>query len=61
MNVAVLEAHFKLSALLDKVCDKVGRGDKVVVTRHGAPIARPVPMNAQPHRTVPPRAGGAGI
>lgn len=42
MNVAVFEAKSKLSALLDRAC----RGEEVVITRHGAPIARLVPMNA---------------
>ena len=41
MNVAVVEAKSKLSALLDRAC----RGEEVVITRHGAPIARRVPMN----------------
>ena len=42
MNVAVCEAKSKLSELLDKVC----AGKEVVITRHGEPIARLVPVNA---------------
>jgi prevent-host-death family protein len=42
MNVAVYEAKSKLSELLDKVC----AGKEVVITSHGEPIARLVPMNA---------------
>ncbi len=42
MNVAVFEAKSKLSALLDRACS----GEEVVITRHGAPIARLVPINA---------------
>lgn len=42
MNIAVFEAKSKLSALLDRAC----RGEEVVITRHGTPIARLVPMNA---------------
>jgi prevent-host-death family protein len=42
MNVAVYEAKSKLSELLDKVC----AGKEVVITRHGEPIARLVPVNA---------------
>lgn len=42
MNVAVYEAKSKLSELLDKVC----AGGEVVITRHGEPIARLVPVNA---------------
>ena len=42
MNIAVFEAKSKLSSLLDRVC----RGEEVVITRHDAPIARLVPMNA---------------
>ena len=42
MNVAVFEAKSKLSALLDRACS----GEEVVITRHGTPIARLVPMNA---------------
>ena len=49
MNIAVFEAKSKLSALLDRAC----RGEEVVITRHGAPIARLVPMNAP---TAPDRA-----
>ena len=40
MNIAVFEAKSKLSALLDRACS----GEEVVITRHGAPIARLVPM-----------------
>ena len=43
MNVAVFEAKSKLSALLDKACSGE---EEVVIPRHGAPIARVVPMNA---------------
>ncbi len=50
MNVTVFEAKSKLSALLDRVCS----GEEVVITRHGAPIARLVPM---PESTAPDRAG----
>lgn len=49
MNVAVFEAKSKLSALLDRACS----GEEVVITRHGTPIARLVPMNAP---TAPDRA-----
>ncbi len=42
MNVAVYEAKSKLSELLDKVC----AGKEGVITRHGEPIARLVPVNA---------------
>ena len=49
MNIAVFEAKSKLSALLDRAC----RGEEVVITRHGTPIARLVPMNAP---TAPDRA-----
>ena len=42
MNIAVFEAKSKLSALLDRACS----GEEVVITRHGAPIARLVPMTA---------------
>ena len=49
MNIAVFEAKSKLSALLDRACS----GEEVVITRHGTPIARLVPMNAP---TVPDRA-----
>lgn len=42
MNIAVFEAKSKLSALLDKACS----GEEVVITRHGTPIARLVPMTA---------------
>lgn len=42
MNIAVFEAKSKLSALLDRACS----GEEIVITRHGAPIARLVPMNA---------------
>lgn len=49
MNVAVFEAKSQLSALLDRACN----GEEVVITRHGAPIARLVPMNAP---TSPDRA-----
>ena len=43
MNIAVFEAKSKLSALLDKACSGE---EEVVIPRHGAPIARVVPMNA---------------
>ena len=49
MNIAVYEAKSKLSELLDKVC----AGKEVVITRHGEPIARLVPVNAP---TAPDRA-----
>ncbi len=49
MNIAVFEAKSKLSALLDRACS----GEEVVITRHGTPIARLVPMNAP---TAPARA-----
>ena len=54
MNVAVFEAKSKLSALLDRACS----GEEVVITRHGAPIARLVPMNAPaaPDRALAVRA-----
>ena len=54
MNVAVFEAKSKLSALLDRVCS----GEEVVITRHGAPIARLVPMaeTTAPDRAVAVRA-----
>ncbi len=52
MNVAVFEAKSKLSALLDRVCG----GEEVVITRHGAPIARLVSIAAP---TAPDRAGAA--
>lgn len=42
MNVAVYEAKSKLSELLDKV----RAGKEVVITRHGEPVARLVPVNA---------------
>jgi prevent-host-death family protein len=42
MNTAAFEAKSKLSALLDRACS----GEEVVITRHGTPIARLVPMNA---------------
>ncbi len=42
MNIAVFKAKSKLSALLDRAC----RGEEVVTTRHGTPIARLVPMTA---------------
>jgi prevent-host-death family protein len=42
MNVAVYEAKSKLSELIEKVC----AGKDVVITRHGKPIARLVPVNA---------------
>ena len=42
MDIAVFEAKSKLSALLDRACS----GEEIVITRHGAPIARLVPMNA---------------
>ena len=50
MNIAVFEAKSKLSALLDRVCS----GEEVVITRHGAPIARLVPMTES---AAPDRAG----
>ena len=49
MNIAVFEAKSKLSALLDRACS----GEEVVITRHGTPIARLVPMNPP---TAPDRA-----
>ena len=42
MNVAVYEAKSKLSELLDKV----RAGKEIVITRHGEPIARLVPVSA---------------
>ena len=42
MNVAVYEAKSKLSELLDKVL----AGKEIVITRHGEPIARLVPVSA---------------
>jgi prevent-host-death family protein len=41
MNIGVYEAKSKLSDLLDKV----QAGKEVVITRHGEPVARLVPMN----------------
>ncbi|MFN0315695.1 MAG: type II toxin-antitoxin system Phd/YefM family antitoxin [Burkholderiales bacterium] len=42
MNVAVYEAKSKLSELLDRVCS----GKEVVITRHGEPVAKLVPVNS---------------
>ena len=58
MSIAVFEAKSKLSTLLDRVCS----GEEVVITRHGTPIARLVPMDARAApdraRAVRARAGG---
>ena len=42
MNIVVFEAKSKLSALLDGARS----GEEVVITHHGAPITRLVPMTA---------------
>lgn len=42
MNVAVYEAKSRLSELLDRVC----AGKEVVITRHGKPVARLIPVRA---------------
>lgn len=47
--MAIYDAKSKLSALLDRACS----GEEVVITRHGTPIARLVPMHAP---TAPDRA-----
>lgn len=54
MDIAVFEAKSRLSALLDSACN----GEEVVITRHGVPIARLVPMNPPkaPDRTGAVRA-----
>lgn len=46
MQVGAFEAKTKLSALLDRV----GRGEEVVITRHGKPVARLVPVENRDDR-----------
>jgi prevent-host-death family protein len=46
-NVGVFEAKNQLSALLDKVA----RGEEVMITRHGKPIAKLVSPDFQPDRS----------
>ena len=41
-QVGAFEAKNKLSALLDRV----ERGEEIVITRHGRPVARLVPTDA---------------
>jgi prevent-host-death family protein len=41
-EIGAFDAKNKLSALLDKV----ERGEEIVITRRGRPVARLVPMNA---------------
>lgn len=40
-EIGVLEAKTRLSALLDDV----GRGEEMVITRNGKPVARLAPLN----------------
>ena len=42
-EIGAFEAKNKLSALLDKV----ERGEAIVITRRGRPVAKLVPMNAE--------------
>jgi len=42
VEIGAFDAKNKLSALLDKV----ERGEEIVITRRGRPVARLVPMNA---------------
>lgn len=45
-EIGAFEAKNKLSALLDQV----EKGDEVVITRRGRPVARLVPASAPDHR-----------
>ncbi|MGH8729483.1 MAG: type II toxin-antitoxin system Phd/YefM family antitoxin [Burkholderiales bacterium] len=41
MNIGIYEAKSRLSDLLDKVRS----GKEIIITRHGEPVAKLVPMN----------------
>ena len=46
-EIGAFEAKNKLSALLDRV----ERGEEIVITRHGRPVARLVPPNGEIDRS----------
>lgn len=45
MQVGAFEAKTKLSSLLDRV----ERGEEVLITRHGKPVARLIPAGVDQH------------
>ena len=47
-NVSAYEAKTHLSRLLDQVA----RGERIMITRHGVPVAELIPAPGRPTRTV---------
>ena len=48
-EVGAYEARTHLSRLLDRV----ERGERITITRHGGPVADLVPVDPRPHGSVP--------